>query len=359
MDLNSVSFCIACQASNTTNILPNTAGNGYITTVRNFNWVNLMGEMWYKYKRFNFTMCGVSQTQYATVGNYGIGFSGLPFLNVYDTTVQKSNDIVDVGITFNAQFPFTPNYSNSTSVQFERPPRTTDITIRLLLPNGATAGVGYQQPLIAVFKITPCFTLEEIYKMPQTLYLQKTGTVFSLYSPSANAVLDNRSRVYQFNVDMRAVLGSLFGKYSRFILQTTKTDYVFDATNGYDTQYAGTTYSAGMYMSGLDWVSTYEFPANYGGQTLLANATGGASTLYTKRPSACVAPYTYVLTNFSENSQNVINKFEINTNTMAELIVFQGYNGTGDLLQMSTVTTTNAVPFSITFMIYGDEEFRI
>jgi hypothetical protein len=56
---------------------------------------------------------------------------------------------------------------------------------------------------------------------------------------------------------------------------------------------------------------------------------------------------------------NVINKFEINTNTMAELIMYQGYNGSGDLLQMSTVTTTNAAPFSATFMIYGETGFEI
>lgn len=357
MDLDTVSFSISCNATNTTNISPNTGGNGYITTVRNFNWVNLMGEMWYKYKRFNLTPAGFNPQQYGIVANSGIGFSGLPFLNVYDTTTSKSNDIVDVGMMFNIQFPFSPSFSNSHSVMFERPPRTTDITIRLLQPSGATAGAGSFQPIVAVFKITPCYTLEEIYKIPQTLYLQKTGVVFSLYSVNANQILDNRNRVYQFNVDMRAVLGSLFGKYSRFILQTTKTDYIF--AGNFDTQYVSTSYSSLIYMSGLDWVSTYEYPSNYGGQTLGVNATGGSGTLYTKKPSACIAAYPYVLTNFSEMTQNVVNKFEINTNTMAELIVYMGFNGTQDILQMSTVNLANAVPFSITFMIYGDEEFKI
>jgi hypothetical protein len=175
----------------------------------------------------------------------------------------------------------------------------------------------------------------------------------------ANATLDARGRVFQFNVDMRAVLGSLFNKYSRFILQTTKVNYIFNPAFGFDTQYSGVLYSAGIYLSGLDWVSTYDYPASYGGQTLLANSVGGSGTLFTKKPSACIAPYTYVLTNTSEFLMNVINQFEINTNTMAELIMYQGFNGTGDLLQMSTVTTTNAVPFSATFMIYGADGFEI
>jgi hypothetical protein len=353
MELNSVSFCICCNPSNTAG-QNQTSG---ITTISNFNWVNLMGEMWYKYKRFNLTPCGVNCQAYSTLANYGIAFSGLPFINVVDTSTVKTNDIVDVGFAFNAQFPFAQAYSNSCSTMFERPPRTTDVTIRFLQRNGLT--ITTYPPTVIMFKITPVFTNEEIMKIPQTIYLQKTGVCFSLYSVDANATLDARGRVFQFNVDMRAVLGSLFGKYSRFILQTTKVNYIYNIAVGYDTQYAGVLYSAGIYLSGLDWVSTYDFPTNYGGQTLLANSTGGSGTLYTRKPPTCVAPYTYLLTNTGEFIMNVINKFEINTHTMADLIMYQGFNGTGDLLQMSTVTTTNASPFSVTFMIYGDEEFRL
>lgn len=354
MDLNSVCFCIS-NAQNTSNI----TSVGNVTTVKNFNWINLMGEMWYKYKKFNLNCCGVVNQQYGTSGNYSVGFSGLPFINVYDTTIFKDKDVVDIGMTFCAQFPFLPNFNNAGTVQFERPPRTTDITIRLLLPSGQTMTVGAFPPIVSVFKITPCFTIEEIYKIPQTLYLQKTGVVFSLNTIQANEVLDNRSRIFLFNVDMRAVLGSLFNKYKRFILQTVKTSYIFDIVNGYDTQYVTPSFTSAIYMSGLDWVCTDEYPANYGGQNLGVNAIGGNSSLYTKNRSVCVAPYQYVLTNFSENTQNVINKFEINTNTMAQIILFEGYNGTTDLLQMSTVTLTNSTPFSVNFMIYGDEDFRI
>lgn len=353
MDLNSVSFCVCCNPTNTTG----QSQSGGITTINNFNWVNLMGEMWYKYKRFNLTPCGVNCQQYSTLGNYGLCFSGLPFINITDSTLVKSNDVVDVGFAYNAQFPFAQAYSNSCSTTFERPPRTTDVTIRFINRQGTT--ITTYPPVVAMFKITPVLTNEEIVKIPQTLYLQKTGVCFSLYSVDANATLDNRGRVFQFNVDMRAVLGSLFGKYSRFILQTTKVNYIFNNAFGFDTQYAGSLYSAGIYLSGLDWVSTYDFPASYGGQTLLANAVGGNGTLFTKKSSACIAPYAYVLTNTGEFLMNVINQFEINTNTMAELIMYQGYNGTGDLLQMSTVTTTNASPFSATFMIYGADGFEI
>jgi hypothetical protein len=353
MDLNSVSFCLCCNPSNTTG-QSQSAG---ITTINNFNWVNLMGEMWYKYNRFNLTPCGFNCQQYSTLGNYGVAFSGLPFINITDNIVSKPNDVVDVGFAYNAQFPFAQAYSNSSSTMFERPPRSSDITIRFISRAGVV--ITTYPPIVAMFKITPVLTNEEIVKIPRTLYLQKTGVSFSLYSVNANATLDDRGRVFQFNVDMRAVLGSLFGKYSRFILQTTKVNYIYSAAFGYDNQYSGSLYSAGIYLSGLDWVSTFEFPASYGRQTLLENSVGGNGTLFTKRPSACIAPYTYVLTNTGEFLMNVINKFEINTSTMAELIMYQGYNGSGDILEMSTITTTNASPFSATFMIYGDEEFRI
>jgi hypothetical protein len=353
MDLNSVSFCLCCNPTNTTG-QSQSAG---ITTISNFNWVNLMGEMWYKYKRFNLTPCGFNCQQYSVYGNYGVCFSGLPFINITDSIPSKSNDVVDVGFAYNAQFPFAQAYSNSCSTMFERPPRTTDITIRFISRAGIT--ITAYPPIVAMFKITPVLTNEEIVKIPRTLYLQKTGVCLQLYSVNANATLDDRGRVFQFNVDMRAVLGSLFDKYSRFILQTTKVNYIYNPAAGFDGQYAGLLYSAGIYLSGLDWVSTFEFPASYGGQTLLANAVSGNGTLYTKKPSACIAPYTYVLTNTGEFIMNVINKFEINTNTMAELIMYQGYNGSGDLLQMSTVNTNVAAPFSVIFMIYGDEEFRI
>lgn len=353
MDLNSVSFCICCNPTNTTG-QSQSAG---VTTILSVNWPNLMGELWYKYQRFNLTPCGFNCQQYSTLGNYGVCFSGLPFINITDGAPIKPNDVVDVGFAFNAQFPFAQAYSNSCSTTFERPPRTTDVTIRFINRQGTT--ITTYPPVVAMFKITPVLTNEEIVKIPRTLYLQKAGVCFSLYSVDANATLDDRGRVFQFNVDMRAVLGSLFNKYSRFILQTTKVNYIYNNAFGFDSQYAGSLYSAGIYLSGLDWVSTYDFPASYGPQTLLANAVGGSGTFFTKKPSACIAPYSYVLTNTGEFLMNVINKFDIGASTMAELIMYQGFNGSGDLLQMSTLTTTNASPFSATFMIYGDEEFRI
>jgi hypothetical protein len=357
MEIDCISFCLA--PSNTSSSLTKTTATT-TATFNNINLRNLLGDIYNKHSLYRLNVSGVFQRTVSYIGNYAGGvdivISGLSFVNNYDTSqlICSAKDCAIVST--NTAMNVTPVYSNANGVTFEKGSSDfISFTIKAINTDMTTFN-GYDFENI-LFKIT-CIP-DAVPEKPISFY-NRNGVKLVLSYVQGIALTSYRT-AYQFNVNMRDVLGSLYDKYDRFVLATTRLGIQSDSTSASGYMYSSAGYGTTIMMSGLNFINNFEYPSKYNYNTTATSYSGSAMSKYCKQTpvsvgyinmlaSSSVAPLPAVYQYGGPFNQNTINKFE--KQDYAEIILYTSFQASGDLDQGAI----NGTPFPLVvaeFMIYG------